>query len=662
MIFGNSYNAKRAYLFLFFLLLPTVIFLNNELIWDDEYVFSIHSHWSINTLLGPYAINSFSYWRPLTVLTIALPNLLGIPIWANKLISVILFFIVGSLSIAILDTYLKSRKLAINSVPLVPRHTSNVGLSRSAGTGVQSANHSDTEVSRGFATPQSGFGASEKRHLRHDAALVILAILFAVHPVFVETTLWIAARADLLVSVFVLLSVYWILQFRNHECNAQNPESTWKGFLRGFALTWAVCAAKDSGLVWAGIALFAILRFSTTSLPAWKAYWWHWVGGILIALYSYLSARSDVLGQVTGLSGIAQHNAPSIIDRLRLFLEFVIRSLLNIFLPFFDQAPFKSSGWLANISPTLLIVMLLLVVSAIGVLFFKLYWKNKSSFWLLICAVIPLVFLALLETFSAPNFGTIISARLLAPSAALIYISLAMLFLKPASPEATEIKINDIKQFNISVIIIFTIVLLQSFILWTESRIGWSTNLGLWESSWDHGSQSRTVAENYSTAHFVKGNFVVSRNIARYWIAKHPEPESHLKLCKLYQNVLSNDVALKDENDAHHYAKRAVDIGWCNAALAQNISFFLMKDECKLVLPMINQAIAEGQKPYGIGMWQFENLFQIEQLTLIAAYGEARCGSESKAIQRLNEAAHINKEWVASGEKAQGLIHLARSD
>lgn len=606
LVFGDAYNVKRAYLFLFLFLLPTTIFLNNELIWDDPVIFARHAHWSVEALFGPYVINGLSYWRPATVLTIVLPNFIGIPIWGNKLISVILFFIQGGLAIALVDAHLKSKMSAISPVPIIA-----------------------------------------------------LAILLAIHPVFVETTLWIAARADLLMGIFVLLGVYWILHLREQECDTQRPEPTWKGLVRGFFITWLACAAKDTGVVWAGLALLAVLFFSLHSIATWKKYWWHWAAGILLAILSYLILRGHALGQVSGFSGIALRDSSSSIDKLRLFFEFIFRSILSIFFPYFDQAPFKSSGWFSEISTALLLFIFVLALSAIVFLFFKLHSKNKVSAWLAIFAFVPIVFHALLVSFSDPFDGSILSARYLAPSAMLFYIALTIILIERTSIETSDGQNQGINQLNKTVTLIFIIVIFQSLIVWTPTRMSWSVNLNLWENSWNHDSQSRLVAENYAVTNFNKHHFATSRNIVRHWIAKHQGLENSIKLCKLYDTVISADIHLNDFNDASHYAARAINIGWCKPSLAQNISFFHMKDQCKSVLPMLNKAIAEGEKPAGTGMWLYENTEQIEQLIIFSAYGEARCGEESKALERLNELTLINKEWAVGGEKAQKLIDSA---
>jgi len=608
MVFGDRYTGKRAWIFLFFLLLPTVIFLNNEPVWDDHFIFESHAHWTMHALFGPYLDAmpmKIPYWRPITVLTIAIPDLLGIPIWVNKLINVVLFLIQASIAITIADEYLKSRKLAVSSLPLIA-----------------------------------------------------LAALLALHPVFVENTLWISARADLLMGVFVLVGVFFILQLRNKEFNTQDPEALYLGFLRGFAVTWMVCGSKDSGIIWAGLALLVAFYLSSKSISAWRKYWWYLAGGILIAGSGYLVLRSQVLGQVAEFTGNIYRKMPSAGERLQLFVEFIVRSVVNIFLPLFDQAPFKSSGWFAGIAPAPLVAILIFVITITGLLIFQLYKKNKASACLVLCAIALILFHATLESYSASTYESILATRYLAPSAALIYVALTLILLNPTTAEPADIP----KLINVPVASLFAILLIQSLMLWTDSRMEWSTNIGLWGNSWNHDSQSILVAENYAGSYFKNGDFINARNVARYWIAKQQEPQTTTKLCDLYGTILESDVALKDRGDGSHYANRALPIGWCNPTLARNISFFLMKDQCKLVLPMIYQAISEGDKPKGISPWQFTDPALRMRFALIAAYGEARCGENSKALDMLNYIAATNKEWAVDGPKAQELINAAHSE
>lgn len=98
------------------------------------------------------------------------------------------------------------------------------------------------------------------------------------------------------------------------------------------------------------------------------------------------------------------------------------------------------------------------------------------------------------------------------------------------------------------------------------------------------------------------------------------------------------DILLNDFKDGAHYAKRAINIGWCHPKLAKDISFFLMNDQCKLVLPMLYRTIAEGDKPKGCGVWQFNRSGQKERLALIAADGEAHCTDNAKALEKLDKA------------------------
>lgn len=608
MIFDNSNNVKRAYLYLFLFLLPTLIFLNNELIWDDQLIVKAHAVWSFKALLGPYGMNSGSYWRPVTVLFIAIPYLAGLPVWFCKLISVGLFFIQGCLAIAIVNLQFQKKSAANKSIPIIA-----------------------------------------------------LAILVALHPVFVETILWMSARADLLIGTWVLLGVYWIIKLQDQENNARTPESKWIGSLRGFFLVWMICGSKDSGIVWAGLGLLTILFFCAKSTAFWKTYWRYFALGILSGTISYLAIRMILLGAVTELNNITVRNAASAISQIRFFCEFISRAILNIFIPVFDAAPFKSAGWFDSVPPGLAIMLLIVIAAVCAMSIRWLYSKNKTSAWLAFCALIAIVFHALVETFIEPTYGSILADRYLAPSTILIYIALVRLLVNQVADEVSPHKAKPFKLTNTLVAVIWVIVIIQALFLWTETRDSWSTNLGLWKNSWAHGSRSKIVATNYSLALMNAKDFSGSIKVAQSWIEGHKEYASPLQQCSFYDVLLKNYINLNDEIHANSLAQQALKVGWCYPDLAQNIGFILMRKHCKQVLPMLIKTLEEGKKPEGIGLWKYENVDSKVKTLSLTAYAEARCGQDDNARNLLKKLAKMNREWEVDGELAQSLIKAAHT-
>jgi len=604
---GCRHGFLKACLLLCALLIPTLIFLNNEPVYDDQINLLNHAHWTLNDLLGPYLVNGMpTYWRPLTIASISIPYLAGMPIWSAKLTNIMLFFIQGCLAIAIVSQYLKTKPMSSSSF-----------------------------------------------------SLMILAAVMALHPVFVETTLWISARSDLLLGIFVLLGAFWIFCGYTQEIKLVQPESKWSGLIRGFVVAWLACASKDTGIVWSGFAFLSIFWFSIKSRAQWKLYWRNCAGGVLLALITNGAIRLVVLGNSSGYSHLPQRDAISWVDRLRLFVEFILRSILDIYLPIFDQAPFKSAGWLSNTA----LAMLLVILMAIGVmLWYSFKWlfsKNAVSAWLSLCAFCLIVFHAVLGMFSEANQGSILATRYLAPSAVLFFLSLTMILIKDVGQSTGDQKKILSKLINIPVAVILFVVLVQSLLLWTDARLSWSTNAGLWESSWNHGSRSKVVAVDYSYVLLNTGNWKSARDVAGEWIQSHQYPVPKLQSCRLYNIAIQAAISLKDQEDANNLASQSLDIAWCNPSLAENVAFLLLKPQCKLVLPMLDLTVAEGGKSENVGLWSFESPGQKEKLLLMTAFGEARCGSQSKAMERLSEVAKTNKEWEVDGAMAKGLMKSA---
>jgi len=601
---GDWKSVELAYLCLFLLLLPATIFLTNAPVWDDSHIFVRHAIWDWNALLGPFVGNETAYWRPLTVITIAVPNLIGVSIWANKLINVFLMFVQGSLAIALLGDYFGSRKTVQNLFPLIA-----------------------------------------------------LAILLALHPIFVETTLWISARADLLMGVFVMLGVLWICRQHVKQSNAQEPTPAWSGLLIGFFIVWLACAAKDTGIVWAGLAIIAATVLSVRSKGAWRKYWGYSAAGIMFANVTYLLVRGAVLGQINGLSSVVARHANSAGERFQFFVEFIFRSILAIFIPFLDPAPFKSAGWFAGIQTVWLAALLVACVGCTCFLLIRLYKTNKIGAYLSVCAIVVIVFYAVVVTFSEPTVGSILSDRYLAPSAVLVYLVMAMQLqdvnrLKFASRQV---------RFNIPVALVFGLLVMQSLVLWTSARMSWGSNLALWESAWNQKSQSRIVAGNYFTANFHLHDFSAARSIAQTWLAQNKTATISPENCVIYLDILDADLSLGDQEDGIRYAKQSIPIGWCRPKLAKDIAYFLMESNCKEVLPMIYLTIAEMNNPNRRVKGQFSNPGQKEPLLIYAAFGEARCGDDTKALELVNSLAKINPEWASNGEKARNLLNQAHT-
>lgn len=597
-----------ACLLLGFLLLPTALFINNEPIWDDQYIYAAHAHWSSNALLGPYAINSGSYWRPLTVLTIAVPYLMGFPVWFGKLTNILLFMLQCCLVVAILGT-----------------------------------------------------SEGPDRRILDRRCLFALVALLVLHPIFVETSLWISARADLLLGLFVALCVYWLLQSYRRQTSARSPEAPIMGFVKGFVVSLAACSAKDTGIIWVAMELFVVIGLSIHSKRPWMRYWRYWTAGVFLSTCAYVAARALVLGHATGYENLEARSAGMWIDRIAVVNEFLVRSILAMLLPIYDQAPFKAPGWFFGESQLFVWGTSALAVALTCLALRWLFMRSPVSGWIALISLIPILAHALLASMVEQAYGSLLANRYLAPSAAMLFASVALAIPKSDAPQNTPD--HSARRRQLLVLWgLYICIFGQSIVLWAAARSSWSTNLQLWESSWLHGSRSQTVARNYSSALTYVGAWDKARAVAVEWIDSHQHAGRKLQLCDFYDNAIKSDIALQRLAEATQLASNAVDIGWCVPSLTQNISFLLLKQRCPSVLPMLDKAVAEESKPEGTSLVHFTSAEQREVILSTAVYAQARCGSLVEATDLLGKLASRNRKWEIDGDSAKRLLRAARTD
>jgi tetratricopeptide (TPR) repeat protein len=115
----------------------------------------------------------------------------------------------------------------------------------------------------------------------HAIEAGLAALLFAVHPIHVESVAWIAGRSDVIATAFILLAVL---------CGAQRP--AWTAWAAAAAVLLA-CWSKEVGLS----ALLLI--------PAWDAmvaggFRWRRYVPLLLAVIFYFVSRSIGIGSVGG--------------------------------------------------------------------------------------------------------------------------------------------------------------------------------------------------------------------------------------------------------------------------------------------------------------------------------------------------------------------------
>jgi len=110
-----------------------------------------------------------------------------------------------------------------------------------------------------------------------EGAAVVGALVFAVHPVHVESVGWISGVSDLLVTLFVVLAV-WLY--------AQPSAAAYGGAL---ACAAAALLSKETGVV------VPVLAFAHDWLIARRVRWWR-VGGLAALIVLYIGVRRAALG------------------------------------------------------------------------------------------------------------------------------------------------------------------------------------------------------------------------------------------------------------------------------------------------------------------------------------------------------------------------------
>jgi hypothetical protein len=201
-IYQTRLNARYGQwsLFLFLALLaPCLLILTPDLVWDDKTIIDWHAHPNAPALFGVLSIG-WEYWRPLGVLSIVLPHLLGVPTQVNKGISLLLFAATGWM---LLSFHVRTATGSVKTTAL------------------------------------------------------LLALFLALSPVFAEAIIWLSARFDLLLTFFVsgLLLRHFVL--------ARQPVSAAGGkryLAEGLVWALALGLTKETGSAWAlGIAAILAL-------------------------------------------------------------------------------------------------------------------------------------------------------------------------------------------------------------------------------------------------------------------------------------------------------------------------------------------------------------------------------------------------------------------
>lgn len=604
LVFGDSYSFRRAVLTLLVLLIPSVIFVTNSMVWDDVNIFKTHGHWTAAAMFGQFLNGHTAYWRPVTVWTIAIPYLLHVPVWANKLISLALYFAKGVLALAIADMGLRARASATNNVPLM-----------------------------------------------------VLAAVFALHPLFVESAYWISARADLLLSLFVLLGAYSMVRSAQRETAGLPPPSAWRTGLFWFGLTALACGAKDTGFVWAAGCIVLSLAIATRRSSPWKRDQLTAAAATFGACAIMSGLRLMILPAAVNQGRLNNRQLATFVDQLRVFAEFMFRSLADMLVPITDQSPFKATGWLDSVPAAALGPMLMAAFAIGGWVVWRAWRASKSSGLLLAVALVMVVFHALLSVLTEPTVGTVFSARYVDVSGALILVALMILIARSAPQPGQSLR----EVLNWPVAALFAILLAQSLLTWTTARAAWQNNATLWDTAWEYGARAKQVQYNLAFALAVRDDFKTARSLALDYEKRYEGGDLTDVDCALYIIILDADQILPDAADGERNAWKALPIARCSYNLAADVSAFLLEKHCDKVLPALRDTMQIGDAE------RAKNELlpvspAVKQLAIVdAAFAETRCGDPASAKALIDRAALIDPAWAWDGDKARELVKQASS-
>lgn len=601
LVFGSRHDIRRAIGVLLLLLLPSLAFVSNNQVWDDIAFLKLHSAWTMPAMFGPYLDKDAvsSYWRPLTVLTIAVPALLHVPFWLIKLTSVVLYFFKGVLALLILDAVQRARGAVASNV-----------------------------------------------------ASVSLAALLALHPLFVESTFWVSARGDLLLSIFILCGV--LVLVRAHTLAQQNatPPPGWRASLVWLVLTVAACGAKDTGFVWSALAILICAGLFFRLDGRWKRHGLLSAAGGIAGCVIMVGLRTMAMPQHGSAVIVNIRGARSFADHLQVFCEFLFRGLVNIFAPLTDLAPYKTAGWFSGTSVGLLLFLLTITALAVILLIYRLARTDRTAALLTLVASAMILFHTILSTAFEPTLGTVFSPRYIDPSTTLLFIAMALMIDRPGVPGTPA-------RLKWPVIVLIVVLLLQSLAAWTDARMGWYSNLDLWRLSWDNNSRARQVNFNYVFELAQNQHFPEARTRAKDYLRQYPVTQQTDIDCKMYAIILDADRAMGDQADGEAVARDAMPIARCSYNLANDVTAFLLEKQCPDVLTMLRGTLAvDDSFRDSMGIIPI-NPARRRDTVLNTAFAELRCGDRNNAAPLIERAAQFDPSWQLDGPKARHLIERA---
>jgi len=521
------------------LLAPCLLLLTPDMVWDDKLILGWHARMDTTALFGILSL-SWIYWRPLGVLSIVLPHLMGMPLELNKALSLLLFAAIGWILISF------HVRTALGSI---------------------------------------------------KASVLLLAAFLALSPVFAETIVWLSARFDLLLTLFVAgLLLRHATLVRQPASDQSNKRYLAEGLVWGLVLG----LTKESGSAWAlGIAAILVLDgLRCNRNPQLIRLAIGLIAGTAVTLVLRSIAFAVFDHPVTPME-------PSHAAYFPFFAEAMTREMVMFAAPFLDRAPTHPPGWGIPVLVYILSVVLPLLTGIGALLSARAFHKQSSFFWMWAWAALAGAALighaALTPLHDVTSLGQLICERYIAPSAAVL-IALAMTALSGLQGKA-----------RIAALCLALYAVCATLPYSFDDKIAWSSRLDLWTRTWEHGTHFTVAAISLVDAKIKAGKTDEAQSLSRSWLETHP---NNGKDNCLFVNTLVYYQGITKETSVA--LKNFIPYAWCSPFLALKAVELVEADRslCPSLLRMTHRADEE---------WKGQGSLA-DVATQARAEADSRCG------------------------------------
>jgi len=207
----------------------------------------------------------------------------------------------------------------------------------------------------------------EERTKNSEEISFLSSLLFAVHPVNVESVVYIGSIGEILYSFFILSSFYLFLKGIDYETGEIKKNT----FIYSFSLIFLSLLAKESGIVAFPLLLLYLFLFIKPKREIYKKF--------LISTGITLSAYSFLRYFIAKISTVSQHYAPislaSFWERISA-LPYTVFSYLKII--FFPKDLFISRHFLISSFADIKFWTPFILLSGVLIFSFYLIFKKKS--------------------------------------------------------------------------------------------------------------------------------------------------------------------------------------------------------------------------------------------------------------------------------------------